>query len=37
VAENAFATRGAQSVTMRDLANEPGCSAMTRYLYFDAS
>lgn len=34
VAENAFATRGAQGVTMRELAKELGCSAMTPYRYF---
>ncbi|SDG79768.1 TetR/AcrR family transcriptional regulator [Paraburkholderia phenazinium] len=34
VAENAFATRGAQGVTMRELARELGCSAMTPYRYF---
>jgi AcrR family transcriptional regulator len=31
IAENAFATRGAQGVTMRELARELGCSAMTPY------
>jgi AcrR family transcriptional regulator len=34
VAENAFATRGAEGVTMRELARELGCSAMTPYRYF---
>lgn len=34
VAENAFATRGAHGVTMRQLAKELGCSAMTPYRYF---
>jgi AcrR family transcriptional regulator len=34
VAEHAFATRGAQGVTMRELAKELGCSAMTPYRYF---
>ncbi len=34
VAENAFATRGAEGVTMRELAKELGCSAMTPYRYF---
>lgn len=34
VAETAFATRGAQGVTMRELAKELGCSAMTPYRYF---
>jgi AcrR family transcriptional regulator len=34
VAENAFAMRGAQGVTMRELAKELGCSAMTPYRYF---
>lgn len=34
VAEDAFATRGAQGVTMRELAKELGCSAMTPYRYF---
>jgi AcrR family transcriptional regulator len=34
VAENAFATRGAQGVTMRELARALGCSAMTPYRYF---
>jgi AcrR family transcriptional regulator len=34
VAENAFATRGAAGVTMRELARELGCSAMTPYRYF---
>jgi AcrR family transcriptional regulator len=34
VAESAFATRGAQGVTMRELAKELGCSAMTPYRYF---
>lgn len=34
VAENAFATRGPQGVTMRELARELGCSAMTPYRYF---
>jgi AcrR family transcriptional regulator len=34
VAENAFATCGAQGVTMRELAKELGCSAMTPYRYF---
>ncbi|SIT44229.1 Transcriptional regulator, TetR family [Paraburkholderia ribeironis] len=34
IAENAFATRGAQGVTMRELAKELGCSAMTPYRYF---
>ncbi|WP_345811668.1 TetR/AcrR family transcriptional regulator [Paraburkholderia sp. PREW-6R] len=34
VAEQAFATRGAQGVTMRELAKELGCSAMTPYRYF---
>ncbi|MFM0645602.1 TetR/AcrR family transcriptional regulator [Paraburkholderia bryophila] len=34
VAENAFATRGAQGVTMRELAKELDCSAMTPYRYF---
>ncbi|HEV3424089.1 MAG TPA: TetR/AcrR family transcriptional regulator [Paraburkholderia sp.] len=34
VAENAFATRGAQGVTMRELARDLGCSAMTPYRYF---
>jgi AcrR family transcriptional regulator len=34
VAENAFATRGPQGVTMRELAKELGCSAMTPYRYF---
>jgi AcrR family transcriptional regulator len=34
VAENAFATRGAHGVTMRELAKELGCSAMTPYRYF---
>jgi AcrR family transcriptional regulator len=34
VAEHAFATRGAQGVTMRELAKEVGCSAMTPYRYF---
>ena len=34
IAENAFATRGAQGVTMRELARELGCSAMTPYRYF---
>jgi AcrR family transcriptional regulator len=34
VAENAFATRGAQGVTLRELAKELGCSAMTPYRYF---
>lgn len=34
VAETAFATRGAQGVTLRELAKELGCSAMTPYRYF---
>ncbi|OAJ58401.1 TetR family transcriptional regulator [Paraburkholderia ginsengiterrae] len=34
VAEHAFATRGEQGVTMRELAKELGCSAMTPYRYF---
>jgi AcrR family transcriptional regulator len=34
VAEDAFATRGPQGVTMRELARELGCSAMTPYRYF---
>jgi len=34
VAEDAFATRGAQGVTMRELAKALGCSAMTPYRYF---
>ncbi|MFM0124299.1 MULTISPECIES: TetR/AcrR family transcriptional regulator [unclassified Paraburkholderia] len=34
VAENAFATRGGEGVTMRELARELGCSAMTPYRYF---
>ncbi|SED86208.1 transcriptional regulator, TetR family [Burkholderia sp. WP9] len=34
VAEDAFATRGAEGVTMRELAKELGCSAMTPYRYF---
>ena len=34
VAENAFATRGAEGVTMRELAKELRCSAMTPYRYF---
>ena len=34
VAERRFAERGADGVSMRQLADELGCSAMTPYRYF---